>query len=217
MDITRIILAEEQYLVRLGLKCLLNKGNMRIVGEATNEKRLMSLLQEKEADVLILDYNAPGAFDKSTITKVKTLHPEINFLIITGDHDKKSIFQVLQMGIRNFITKTCDKEEILDAISATNRKEKFFCARVLDYLLEKSLGTADSKGVKVAKVTLTPREIEIVRLVSKGKVAKEIAHLLNLSPHTVYTHRKKIMKKLNLSSTSELVLYAANQGIIERT
>ena len=84
-----------------------------------------------------------------------------------------------------------------------------YCTNVLNHLLEKSFPKDDC-----SPVPLTPREIEIVRLVASGLIAKEIASELNLSTHTVYTHRKNIMKKLKFGTTSELVLYAVNEGII---
>jgi DNA-binding NarL/FixJ family response regulator len=99
---------------------------------------------------------------------------------------------------------------VVDAIRATAKGEKFFCTRIVDYLLEKSFAKADN----CEQSPLTPREIEIVQLVAKALTAKEIAGTLNLSTHTVYTHRKNIMKKLNLSTSTEMVLYAVQNGYI---
>lgn len=206
-----IVVADSEYLIREGLKHLiLSKSNFNIVGEATNEPALMRVLRRTQPDVVILDHNQPTHFDTETIPRVKKASPRTNILIISADEDKNNIFQVLENGINSFLTKRCDKEEIIDAVKATAKGEKFFCTTVLDYLLEKSFGKEES----CAPTPLTPREIEVVQLIAKGLIAKEIASELKLSTHTVYTHRKNIMKKLKLGTASELVLYAVQQGIV---
>lgn len=213
MPTVSILIADAQCLTREGLKRLIGEqAHFEILGEAENETELFQLLQQHTPQVIILDHHSSESFSRKTIDKVKALAPESRILIISEDHDKSSIYQVLEQDISSFLTKTCGEEEIIDAINATARGQKFFCTKVLDYLLEKSF----AKGESCAPTPLTPREIEIVKLISKGLIAKEIASQLNLSPHTVYTHRKKIMKKLNLNTSSELVLYAVNAGIIER-
>lgn len=191
---------------------LMRQAGFRIVGEAEREADLLDLIRQKAAPlVVILDYDQPGYFDPGTIQKIRRNSPGTGILVISDDGNKNSIYRVLETGISSFLTKTCGEEEILDAIRATAKGEKFFCTRVLDCLLEKTF----SKGKEnCAPTPLTPREIEIVRLVAKGLIAKEIADVLNLSTHTVYTHRKNIMKKLQLNSSTELVLYAVNTGIV---
>ncbi|MEM6965044.1 MAG: response regulator transcription factor [Bacteroidota bacterium] len=109
------------------------------------------------------------------------------------------------------MTKGCDEEEIINAIKATAKQERFFCNKILNFILEKSFAKSDDGTT----TPLTTREIEIVRLVVEGKIAKEIADELNLSTHTIYTHRKNIMNKLELKSTSELVLYAVEKGFVK--
>ncbi|MDX1943129.1 MAG: response regulator transcription factor [Saprospiraceae bacterium] len=213
MQSVSVILADAQYLTRFGLRQLLEaKHQFEVLAEADCEDTLLQQLNEYAPQVVILDYNYPGYFSLDTIDLIKAKAPNSRILIISEDHDKNSIYEVLELGVSSFLTKTCGEEEIIDAINATARGQKFFCTKVLDYLLEKSF----SKGGNCDPMPLTLREIEIVKLVAKGLIAKEIADELNLSPHTVYTHRKKIMKKLNLSSSSELVLYAVNNGIVER-
>lgn len=214
-DRTSIVVADNQYLIRLGLKKLLSEHqSFDLLAEALNEKQLLALLQAHHPQVLIMDYNQAAAFRKETIDLVKKTAPRTNILIISGDENKTNIYDVLESGINSFLTKSCDDKEIIDAINATAKGEKFFCSRVLDYLLEKTFSKPDEDCITTP---LTPREIEIVRLVAKGLIAKEIAEELSLSTHTVYTHRKNIMKKLKLNTSSELVLYAINTGIVEKT
>lgn len=213
MEAITVVLADEQHLVRTGLKQVLGRiGQLQIVGEAGDEEELLEILGQTPAPrIVVMDYNQPDSFNHETIKAIKKLSPQTQILIISADNEKQSIYRVLENGVSSFLTKTCGEEEILDAIQATAKGEKFFCTKIVDYLLEKSFSKEEEN---CAPTPLTAREIEIVRLVAKGLIAKEIASELNLSVHTVYTHRKKIMKKLAIGSSSELVLYAVNQGIL---
>jgi len=221
-----ITLADAQYLIRIGLKHLLaKKEQFEVVSEAEDEEELNDQLRQHAPKVVILDYNQSSSFDKKTIRRIRELAPSSNILIISDDEDKESIYEVLQLGINSYLTKSCDEEEIIDAVKATAKGEKFFCTRVLDYLLEKSfpssaLGNEEAapprQEVSCQPTPLSPREIEIVQLIAQGLIAKEIASELNLSTHTIYTHRKNIMRKLKLNSASELVLYAVNMGLVDK-
>ncbi len=185
-----------------------------LCGEVQNENDLEDFLKTKRPDIIIIDYNQPDSFGVETILKINKLSPKTKILIISSDNNKNNIYKVLELGVNSFLTKQCDQQEILNAIRATSKGEKFFCNNVLNYILEKSFSPEDNGDCSPTPLTL--REMQIVRLVAAGKIAKEIAHTLNLSTHTVYTHRKNIMKKLGLGSTSELVIYALNHGIIAK-
>ncbi|MEM9823512.1 MAG: response regulator transcription factor [Bacteroidota bacterium] len=207
-----IILADDQYLIRLGLRHLLNGfDSFRIVGEASHPDVLFDEIKQKQPDVVILDHMQAIEINADQINRYKQVSPRTKLLVISADNDKSSIYSVLETGINSFLTKECDKEEIINAINATAKGEKFFCGKVLDFLLEKSFAP---DPVETASSLLTDRQIEIVRMVANGKIAKEIASELNLSTHTVYTHRKNIMKKLNINSASELVIYAVKNGMM---
>ena len=211
MDNISIIIADSQYLIRKGLRHILEgQPDCDVVSEATNESQLFNELAQNRPDVVVIDYNQPGNFTVETITKLNKEYQDVRLLVISSDEDKKKIFQVLENGVNSYLSKLCDEKEIIDAVYATSKNEKYFCTNVLNHLLEKSFPRENC-----APVPLTPREIEIVRLVASGLIAKEIASELNLSTHTIYTHRKNIMKKLKIGTTSELVLYAVNEGLLQ--
>lgn len=220
MDAISIVIADAQHLIRAGLRHLVSEDSrFRVIGEASNEEELQQKLSALRPDVLILDYSQEGAFSIGSIDRLKENYPEVRIMIMSDDDEKERIYKVLQLGVNGFLTKGCGEEEVFDAIKATAKGEKLFCTRVLDYLLEKSFpdapkSPAEREDVSCGPTPLSPREIEIVRLIARGLIAKEIASELNLSTHTIYTHRKNIMKKLNISSASELVLYAVKIGIV---
>ncbi len=206
-----IILADAQYLIRVGLRHLMDRmDDIEIVGEAKNGVDLKILLKNQSPDVVILDHLQTNNFGNDVLKKIKDFSPKSKVLIISSDDDKTNIYKTIESGVNSFLTKQCNEEEILNAIRATAKGEKFFCSKVLNFILEKSF----AKEEDCDPSPLSPRECEVVKLVAEGKIAKEIADILNLSTHTIYTHRKNIMKKLQLSSTSELVRYAITNGLV---
>ena len=208
-----ISIADSQYLTRKGLRQVLSQRNgYRVISEVSDEEELLRHLQSNPPDVLILDYNLPRHFDTDTIRKVRKLAPNVPILVISADEEKDRIYSVIQDGVNCFITKECDELEILDAIEAAHKGSKFFCNKVLDFILAKSFRDDDNN---CDPTPLTPREKEIVVLTAQGLIAKEIAHELGLSTHTVYTHKKRIMKKLELKSPVQLVLYALETGMLQ--
>ncbi len=214
MDQVRIVIADNQYLTRLGLNCLLNlQENLDIVGEAENEEALLKLANKELPDLVILDYYQQDHFSVASIRKLQAISENIKILVISADNNRHRIYNVIEKGVAGFLTKSCLRKEIVDAVSAiTMDNQRSFCNKILEFILERSFA---KPGDECAPNPLSPREIEIVKLISQGLIAKEIARILNLSTHTVYTHRKNIMKKLNLGSSSELVLYAVNSGILQ--
>jgi DNA-binding NarL/FixJ family response regulator len=212
MENISIVIADGQYLIRAGLRAMLGATNgFHILGDARNEKELVAVLSHQAVQVVILDYNQPDKFDLSTIQTLRTKFPQTELLVISADNNKQTIYQAIENGVRSFLTKECDQSEIIDAVISTAKHEKFFCSKVMDFIFERSFPPNTNS---CAPMPLSGREIEIVQLIAKGLIAKEIAAQLNLSTHTVYTHRKNIMKKLGIGSTSELVLFAVKTGIV---
>jgi DNA-binding NarL/FixJ family response regulator len=206
-----IILADSQFLIRFALRELVEKmDQFTVIGEVKNEKELSDILMEKTPDIIVIDYHQPGFFNMETIKFLRQKHSDIDILVISSDDHKENIYEVIHSGVFRFLTKKCEAQEIKEAFNAIIKGEKFFCASVFNYIFEKSF----SQNTLSNPNPLSARELEIVQLIAKGLVAKEISKKLNLSTHTVYTHRKNIMEKLNLRRPSELVLYAVNNGLI---
>ncbi len=206
-----VVIADYHYLIRLGLRYLFeDQPRINVVDDATASDELMDAVKEHTPEVVIFDYDRPSNFCIEDISKVKDISPKTNFLIISADIDKESIFKVLQKGGLSFLTKECDDEEIIGAVIATSKGEKFLCNKVIDVILDKQVAVEDQD---CAATSLTARELEIVQLTAKGLSAGKVADQLFLSTHTVYTHRKNIMKKLGVNSASELIVYAINNGL----
>lgn len=212
-DKVRVVVADAQVLCRVGLcQVLKTEEQIVVIGEAHNADSLLSITVEEKPDVIIIDYNQPGFFDARIAGQVKEISPSTEILVISSDDRKDRIYQVLEDGVNSFLTKQCDQEEIIDAIRATAKGEKFYCHKILDLIIERSF---PSKSEDCTATPLSVREKEILTLVAKGKIAKEIASELHISPHTIYTHRKNILRKLKLTSPTEMIVYALEHGLIE--
>lgn len=208
----KVLLADAQFLIRFALKELLKETNtFQVIGEAGNEAELNSFIAKTTPDIIVIDYNQPGFFSIESIKNVKEQHPTIELLVISSDDNKENIYDVINSGVLRFLTKKCDAHEINEAFRAIIRGEKFFCASIFNFIFEMSFS---QNNYSSNPLPLSARELEIVQLIAQGLVAKEIGKKLNLSTHTVYTHRKNIMEKLKLKRSSELVLFAVNKGLL---
>jgi DNA-binding NarL/FixJ family response regulator len=210
----KIVLADAQYLVRIGLRSLLSATkDFKIVGEAVNTEELLKLSEEMHPDVVIFDYNSSNNFVQEDMIQVRKVSPSTRFLVISADESKSTIYKAIELGAVSFLTKECDKDEIIGAVYATAKNEKFLCHKVIDIIIEKHMHV-DEDNCKAFNLSL--RETEIIKLTAKGWTAKTIAGHLFLSTHTVYTHKKNIMKKLKINSSSEMIVYAIQNGLITK-
>jgi two-component system, NarL family, invasion response regulator UvrY len=208
-----IVIADNQNLTVAGLQFLLqDRTDFKIASIIHDPASLASEISRINPGVLIVDYNLPDYISPDQLEKVLSANPQ-NTLVITADDNKTSMMRVVQMGVHGFLTKSCSKEEIVMAIQATARGEKFFCHKVLNMVLEKS--HPDIEETDCEPTGLTQRETEILKNLAAGFSTKKIADLLNLSPHTVHAHRKNIIKKLNIKSPTEFVVYALDFGLIK--
>lgn len=208
-----IVLADPSYLAREGFKKVLDGDkSYQIVGEIKNNRELWFKLSSLNPEILVLDYTDRNFLEVNDIIRIKEYAPSSKILVISNHDDKQNILNVIKQGALGYLTKECESEEIFKALDAVSKGEKFFCSKVIDIILEKHYEPHKKNG---SMVLLSDREVEIIKLIVDGNSNQEIANKLFLSIHTVYTHRKNIMKKLKLKSPVELVLYALNSGITE--
>jgi two-component system invasion response regulator UvrY len=208
-----VLLADNQPLTAAGLISVLNDGNdVTIVDHVATRERLAELLKQHKPDLLIVDYNLPGYITKADLGTIKEYSPQTNVLVVSSDNDKTSILQVLQSGVIGYLTKDCSRAEIMMAVHAVAKGEKFFCHKILNIIMEKHFSP---ERVTVLAGIITVRETEILKLLASGYSTQKVANELHLSPHTVHTHRKSIIKKLNIKSPTEFVIYALDFGLIK--
>ena len=147
---------------------------------------------------------------KSLLTQV-VQSKATNVLVITNEDKREHIKPLLDMGIKGIVTKQCSQSEILNAIESVSKNTRFYCNRILDVLIENE---QEAKEVDCEPTDLSPREFEVLQLITKGHKTVQIADELNVSVHTINSHRKNILKKLNLKSPTELIVYAMETGLV---
>lgn len=207
-----VLIADNQPLIFAGLSSFLSERNeFNVVGQITNAGHLKSEVQKLRPDLVVIDYNLPGYIGLDDLESFLR-DANTNVLVISSDNDKATILKVLQMGVKGYLTKECSKDEVLLAIQSTAKGDKFFCHKILDILMEKHF---PGESQTTEATVLTTRESEILTLIAGGKSSQQIADALHLSPHTVQTHRKSIIRKLNIKSPTEFVVFAMDLGLIK--
>lgn len=207
---TSVLLADFQYLTRQGIVSLLDSlPNFHIIHQISASRELKQAIDQTKPDLVILDV---ARTDDDLITDLGELKrtSKTKFLVISNNQDKVSIRKLLDMGIKGIVTKNCSQQEITNALVSVSKNKRFFCNKILDLVIEEQ-NTEDD----ITSANLTKRELEILKLIASGNKTNQIAELLFLSIHTINTHRKNILKKLNMGSPTELVVYAINNGIVK--
>lgn len=209
MNPIKVILFDFQFLTREGLaRIIQEKVEFELTSVINESESLMEMVLNQKPDVLIMDYKSD---DEGLMTMLDDLvkNPVTNVLIITNENRKIKIQQLLDMGIRCILTKGCGKQEIINAIHSIARGNRFYCNQILDQMVTRRT----TNEVICEPADLSPREFEVLQLIAKGRKTVDIADQLNVSVHTINSHRKNILKKLNLKSPTELIVYAVENGM----
>jgi len=208
-----IVLADKHALSSAGLKALVQeKTDLLLVNEVESKEQFGSALDVYKPSLLIVDYTIDNFISIGDLELVKKISPSTETLVIASTTDKEKILKVLQLGVKGYITKESSKEEIMLAIYAVSKGEKFYASQILDVIMEKQF---PSTTETIEPSLLTQRESEVLALLAKGKSTQQIADKLFLSPHTVHTHRKSIIKKLNIKSPTQFVVHAIDLGLMK--
>lgn len=212
MEQFQVLVADAQYLIRSGIRKIVSSDKrFRCIGECSNSAELKSFVLANEFEILVIDYFQNDYFSVEDLKWMKENAPQVKIFVISSDIDKGNIFKALSAGTLGFLTKECDEDEVMSALIATSKGEKFICHKIIDIIIRENVKEEEPDCVGV---NLSVRELEIIQLTAKGLSAKEIANQLYISLHTVYTHKKNIMKKLDVNSSSEIILFALKNGMI---
>jgi DNA-binding NarL/FixJ family response regulator len=209
---TKIVIADNQFLVVETLKTILNADERFFVaGIANSQTELIKVLEDELCGLLITDFSLFDYDSIDDLKQIKQKFPNISVLVLTNPISKTEFSELSKIGVKNIIYKTAERDEIFSAVDAALRGKKYYAEEILDLILE--LG--ESKAVPEEPTHLTGSEIEIVRLIAGGLTTKEIATQKNISFHTVNTHRKNIFRKMGVSNASELIMQAIKAGWID--
>lgn len=212
MSTISVFLSDFQFLTQEGFKSLLARNDkFQLMGQEEDWDLLQDQLTDNQPDVLVIDYR-PGESDfVNRLKSIKELGIK-NILILTSDTKKDRVREILKTGVKGMVTKTCSEQEIVNSILAVSQGNRFYCNKILDIVMEQSV---EEEEENCAPTDLSPREYEVLQLITKGQTTTKIADALHVSVHTINSHRKSILKKLNLKSPTELIVYALESGLVK--
>lgn len=183
--------------------------DMEVVGEAANGNEAAELVKTLEPDVVIMDVNMAELNGIEGARRISEATPRTKILALSMHRDAVYVREMLRAGAKGYLVKDIDDDALIDAVRAVVRGEAYLSPAVANSVLEDY-----RKHVTNPVDLLTPREREVLQLIAEGKTNKEIATHLNLSVYTVEAHRSRLMEKLNLHSTGDLVRFAIRNGFI---
>lgn len=205
-----VLLIEDHVLIRCGMRLMLEQiKGIRIVGEASTGEQGLILRRDKEPNVVILDYRLPDTNGFKLAKKFLRQDPDVKILVVTAMENELLPVQLLEAGVRGFITKSSDSNELEYAIRAVNSGQRYISSVVASQLaLRKSTAALPFDN-------LSNRQMEVLLLLSKGMKTEEIAKKLHISTKTVNSHRYRMFEKLNVGNNIELIKLALQYGVIE--
>lgn len=209
----RILIADDHALVRSGLRALLRADpDLDVVGEAGNGPEAVRLAGELSPDLVLLDITMPEEGGIATARRLREAHPEIVVLFLTMHEDESLLHEALSTGAAGYVIKRAEAPELLQAIRAACRGDIYVHPAMTRGLLRQPVTNRRRRAAP--EPALTPRELDVLRLLARGNTNRQIAGLLGLSPRTVESHRANLMGKLGLSSRVELVDYAEEHDLL---
>ncbi len=213
MPSIKVVLADDHAVVRAGIRSMLESlGGIELVGQATNGREALSLVEEHHPDVLLCDISMPEMNGLEATTRVVKEFPNVRVIILSMHISEEYVWQALTAGATGYLLKDAEASELYVAIKSVVSGTTYLTPSVSKHVVETYMQRMGS-SIQVADV-LTPRQREILQLIAEGKALKEIARLLNLSVKTVETHRTLLMNRLDIFDTAGLVRYAMRRGMI---
>ena len=211
----RILIADDHGIVRKGLRLQLEQNSdFEVVGEATEGREAVRMAEELSPDVVIMDIAMPNLNGIQATTQLVKKNPQIGVIILSMYSDETYLMRTLAAGAKGYLLKESAEVDLHRAVEVVAQGKPFFSPAIADTLLEDYMRQLQQRGLQDSYDLLTEREKEILQLLAEGKSNKDVAGILNLSTNTVETHRTRIMQKLDLHSTADIVLYAVRKGII---
>jgi DNA-binding NarL/FixJ family response regulator len=207
----KILLADDHALVRHGFRMILAaQPDMEVAGEASNGREAIELAQKLKPDVVVMDVTMPELNGIEATRRLIEISPRTRVLALSMHKDAVYVREILRAGARGYLLKDSADTDLLAAVRAVAKGEGYLSPAVSDAVLSDY-----RRHVTDPLDLLTSREREVLQLIAEGKTNKEIATSLNLSVYTVEAHRGRLMEKLNLHSTGELVRFAVRSGLID--
>ena len=212
---TRILLADDHVVVRNGLRTVLDKApDLEAVAEASDGAEALEIaLSEQDIHLAVLDVTMPRMTGLQAAREISRRKPEMRVLILSMHDNEQYFFEALKAGASGYVLKTVADRDLIEACRATMRGEPFLYPAAVRALVRDYLDRA-SRGEATPEDPLSPRELEVVKLIAEGFTSEEIAEQLFISKKTVDRHRANVLEKLGMRNRVELTRYAIRRGLV---
>ncbi len=214
-DKIKVLIADDHEMIVEGLELLLSsEQDIEIVDHAFDgEEVIKKINQLTELDILILDINMPKKDGIQVTKEIKASHPEVKILVVTTYNRKEFIKNLMDAGTDGYILKNAGKYELINAIRSLVKGDPYYSPEITRTVMRSYQKNRIFNNP--LDIELSDREKEIIRLISEGLSTQEIADKVFLSKHTVNTHRKNILSKLNVKNSAGVIRYAIQTGIVK--
>ena len=205
----RLVLADDHLVLRQALKALLERKGLEVVADEADGRAAVTAVQRFSPDVAVLDVAMPVLNGVDAAREIARVAPTCPVILLSGIDDKRFVTEALKVGVRGFVQKSQGCDDLVHAIEEV-REGRLYVSPGASQAIVDACATPTSKN----GTDLTPRERQVLQLVGEGKSTKQIAEVLRISVKTAEFHRGRLMKKLNVHDTANLVRYAIREGWI---
>ncbi|MFW9077705.1 response regulator [Pseudomonas sp. P2757] len=211
-----LLLVDDHSLIRAGVRALvLDIPGYAVIGEANDGSQLLEMVEQLNPDIVLLDISMRETGGLEALQRLRRVRPQSKVLILSMHTDPALIMQALESGAHGYLLKDTTATELEHALEALRNNERYLSPAIAHTVINQALTRNQKHQPEVAEShNLTARQLEILRLIVRGKSTREIANGLGLSIKTVETHRSQIMKRLQIYDVAGLVLFAVREQII---
>jgi len=212
-----VLLVDDHKIMRDGLKAILSRvEDFHVAGEAENGRDALAFVRAHRPHMILMDIGLPDLNGVEITAEILRAHPAAKVVILSMFDDEHSVVSAIRSGARGFVLKRASDNDLLEALRIVAGGGMYVSPQVSDRLLQRiQTGNLDSAPLPAAIGTLSPREVQVLRLVAEGKTSKEIGVLLDLTEQTVRSYRKTMMKKLGVNNVAGLTQLAFSSGLTQ--
>lgn len=211
----RVLIVDDHKIMRDGIKAILRQaGDLDVVGETDSGIEAVQMVRKIRPDVVLMDINLQGMSGIEATVEMLRHQPDTRVMMLSMYDDEHSVISAVKAGARGFVLKRASDGDVILALRMVAQGGTYLSPRVSDRLLDRiQKGRLDEDTQALPLADLSPREVQVLRLVAEGKTSKEIAVMLDLSVQTIRSYRKAMMKKLNVNNVAGLTQLALSTGL----
>ena len=206
----RVIVVDDHKMMREGLRALLEKAEVEVVGEASDGHQAVAETKRLHPDVVVMDVAMPKLNGIDATRRIAAEMPQVKVIGLSMNTDRRYVLAMLEAGAAGYMLKSGTSEELRAALDVVTSGQKYLSPAIASSVVDEALG---AKSHLCSDRPPSMREREVLQLIAEGKSSKEIATILQIAVPTVETHRRQLMNKLKLRTVAELTKYAIREGL----